>query len=73
VSLDLRRLFWHHWSLLGSTMGNAAEYAEVVRRLGQGQLRPIVDRVFPMAEARQAFERLAKGEQFGKVVVEVSP
>jgi NADPH:quinone reductase-like Zn-dependent oxidoreductase len=72
VSLDLRRLFWHHWSILGSTMGNAAEYAEIVRRLGQGQLRPIVDRVYPMGQARQAFERLAKAEQLGKVVVEVS-
>jgi NADPH:quinone reductase-like Zn-dependent oxidoreductase len=69
VSLDLRRLFWHHWSLLGSTMGNAAEYAEIVRRLGTGELRPIVDRVYPIADARQAYERLARGEQFGKVVV----
>ncbi len=72
VGIDLRRVFWHHWSILGSTMGNAAEYAEIVRRLGKGELRPIVDRVFPLAEARQAFERLAKGEQLGKVVVEVS-
>ena len=72
VNLDLRRLFWHHWSLLGSTMGNAAAYAEVVRRLGQGELRPIVDRVYPAAEIRRAYERLAKGEQLGKVVVEVS-
>ena len=72
VTLDLRRLFWHHWSLLGSTMGNAAEYAEIVRRLGEGQLRPIVDRVYPLTEARQGYERLAKGEQLGKVVVEVS-
>jgi len=72
VTLDLRRLFWHHWSLLGSTMGNAAEYAEIVRLLGQGQLRPIVDRVYPLTEAHQAYERLAKGEQLGKVVVEVS-
>jgi len=71
VNLDLRRVFWHHWSLLGSTMGNAAEYAEIVRRLGRGELRPIVDRVYPMAQARQAFERLAKGEQFGKVVLEL--
>jgi len=72
VGLDLRRLFWHHWSLLGSTMGNAAEYAEVVRRLGQGELRPVVDRVFPIARAREAYERLQKGEQLGKVVVDVS-
>jgi NADPH:quinone reductase-like Zn-dependent oxidoreductase len=72
VGLDLRRLFWHHWSLLGSTMGNAAEYAEVVRRLGQGELRPVVDRVFAIARAREAYERLQKGEQLGKVVVDVS-
>ncbi|MGH7522138.1 MAG: zinc-binding dehydrogenase [Gemmatimonadales bacterium] len=72
VTLDIRRLFWHHWSILGSTMGNAAEYAEIVRRLGQGELRPIVDRVFPLARAREAYERLAKGEQLGKVAVEVS-
>ena len=71
VSLDLRRLFWHHWSILGSTMGNAAEYAEVVKRLGQGELRPVVDRVFPLARAREAYERLQKGEQLGKVVVEI--
>ncbi len=72
ASLDLRRLFWHHWSILGSTMGNAAEYAEIVRRLSQGELRPVVDRVFPVARAREAYERLARGEQLGKVVVAVS-
>src|SRR5438552_303016 len=72
VGFDLRRLFWHHWSILGSTMGNAAEYAEIVRRLGQGELRPVVDRVLPMDRARDAYERLAKGEQLGKVVIEVS-
>jgi NADPH:quinone reductase-like Zn-dependent oxidoreductase len=71
VNLDLRRMFWHHWTLMGSTMGNAAEYAEVVRRLGTGELRPVVDRVYPLAEARKAFERLTKAEQLGKVVVEI--
>ena len=71
VGLDLRRLFWHHWSILGSTMGNAAEYAEIVRRLGKGELRPVVDRVYPLEQARDAFERLARGAQLGKVVVEL--
>jgi len=73
VSLDLRRLFWHQWSLMGSTMGNDAEYREIVRRLGAGELRPIVDRVFPFTEARAAFERLERGEQMGKIVVEINP
>lgn len=72
VSLDLRRMFWHHWTLMGSTMGNAGEYAEIVRRLGQGELRPVVDRVFPLERARDAYDRLAQGAQLGKVVVQVS-
>jgi NADPH:quinone reductase-like Zn-dependent oxidoreductase len=72
VGIDLRRVFWHHWSILGSTMGNAAEYAEIVRRLGAGELRPVVDRVYPMARVTEAYQRLAKGEQLGKVVVEVA-
>ncbi len=71
VGIDLRRLFWHHWSILGSTMGNAAEYAEIVRQLGQGQLRPIVDRVYPLAQAREAYERLERAEQLGKIAVEI--
>jgi NADPH:quinone reductase-like Zn-dependent oxidoreductase len=72
VAFDLRRLFWYQWSLMGSTMGSDAEYREIVRLLGAGELRPIVDRVFPFAEARAAFERLERGEQMGKVVVSVA-
>lgn len=71
VVTDVRRLFWNQYTILGSTLGNATEYAAVVRVLSSGALRPLVDRVFPLAEVRAAFERLARGEQLGKVVVEV--
>jgi len=71
VAMDARRLFWYQWTIMGSTMGNLAEYAEVVRRLGQGELRPVVDRVFPLADVRAALERLERGEQLGKIVVEI--
>jgi NADPH:quinone reductase-like Zn-dependent oxidoreductase len=73
VSLDIRRLFWHQWSLLGSTMGSTGEYREIVRLAGQGRLWPVVDRVVPMAGAVDALRRLAAGEQFGKLVIEVRP
>ncbi len=73
VGIDVRRLFWYQWSILGSTMGNDAEYRETVRLLGAGELRPIVDRVFPFAEARAAFERLERGEQLGKIAIEINP
>jgi len=71
VAMDARRLFWYQWTIMGSTMGNLAEYAEVVRRLGQGELRPVVDRVFPLADVRAALERLERGEQLGKIAVEI--
>jgi NADPH:quinone reductase-like Zn-dependent oxidoreductase len=71
LTVDARRLFWYQWTILGSTMGNAEEYREVVRLLGQGHLRPHVDSVHPLADARRAFARLADGEHMGKVVVEI--
>jgi NADPH:quinone reductase-like Zn-dependent oxidoreductase len=72
VVTDVRRLFWYQFTIMGSTMGNAAEYHEVARQLGAGHLRPIVDRVYPLAEARAAFERLARGEQLGKILIQVA-
>ncbi|HEX9611031.1 MAG TPA: zinc-binding dehydrogenase [Gemmatimonadales bacterium] len=69
VVTDVRRLFWNQYTIMGSTMGNEAEYREVVRVLGTGELRPVVDRVYPLAETRAALERLERGAQLGKVVV----
>ena len=71
LTVDVRRLFWYQWDILGSTMGSAEEYRTVVQLLGQGHLRPLVDSVVPLADARRAFERLSAGDQMGKVVVEI--
>ena len=73
VQLDLRKLFWHQWSLLGSTLGSRREYAEIVALAGQGRLWPIIDRVVPLDQSLAAFERLQRGEQTGKLVIEVAP
>ena len=72
VETDVRRLFWNQWSILGSTMGNDAEFDAIVAELRAGRLLPPVDSVFPLAEGRAAFERLAAAEQFGKIVLQVS-
>lgn len=72
VQTDVRRLFWNQWTIMGSTMGNDAELDAVVELLRQGRLTSVVDSVFPLAEGRRAYERLASGEQFGKVVVRVA-
>lgn len=72
VETDVRRLFWNQWSILGSTMGNDAEFDAVVNELRAGRLLPPIDSVYSLADGRSAFERLAGAEQFGKIVVRVS-
>jgi len=69
VETDVRRLFWNQWSIMGSTMGNDAEFDNVVREFRQGRLLPVVDSVFKLEDGRRAFERMESGEQFGKIVV----
>jgi NADPH:quinone reductase-like Zn-dependent oxidoreductase len=71
VETDLRRLFWNQWSILGSTMGNDAEFDAIVAEFRAGRLRPPVDSVHSLADGRAAFERLQSGEQFGKVVIRI--
>lgn len=71
VTTDVRKLFWHHWTILGSTMGSAADFAAITRLFGAGQLAPVVDSVLPLASAREGFERMQRGEQFGKIVLTV--
>ena len=73
VETDVRRLFWNQWSILGSTMGNDAEFDAIVEQLRSGKLYPPVDRVYPLTESRAAYERLEAGQQFGKIVIEVGP
>lgn len=72
VALDIRRLFWFQWSLLGSTMGTRQEFAEIMALASAGKLWPVIDSVVPLAQARSAYERMARGEQLGKLVIEVS-
>jgi len=72
VETDVRRMFWNQWSLLGSTMGNDAEFDAVAAALAAGELFPPVDAVLPLERGREAFERLAAGGQFGKIVLDVS-
>lgn len=72
VSLDIRRLFWFQWSLLGSTMGSRAEFAEIMALARAGKLWPVVDSVVPLSQGTEAYRRMERGEQLGKLVIEVS-
>ncbi|HEY4864246.1 MAG TPA: zinc-binding dehydrogenase [Candidatus Dormibacteraeota bacterium] len=68
AEVNMPRLFFGQADLLGSTMGNAGEFEQVLEAIGRG-LRPIVDSTFALDEATSALERLERAEQFGKVVL----
>ncbi|MEO7157584.1 MAG: zinc-binding dehydrogenase [Vicinamibacterales bacterium] len=67
--IDLRVLFVRQISLLGSYMGRKAELLRAAQFFFAGELRPVVDRTYPLAEAADAHRRLEAREQFGKLVL----
>ncbi len=69
--IDNRFIFGKHLSILGSSMSTRAGFAQVMSLVFAGRLKPVVDRVFPLAEARLAQERLERGEHMGKIVLEI--
>jgi NADPH:quinone reductase-like Zn-dependent oxidoreductase len=71
AKIDLRFLFSRQLSLLGSYMGTKSELHSVMRLVSTGRLKPIVDRIFPLAEAAAAHTYLESSAQFGKVVLSV--
>lgn len=72
LQMDVRKLFWNQWTIMGSTMGSEAEYAAIAGEFRAGRLRLPVDSVHALADGRAAYERLASGQQFGKVVLQVA-
>ncbi len=71
VQTDVRRLFWNQWTIMGSTMGNDAEFDAIAAELRAGRLLPPVDSVHELRDGSRAFERLASGAQFGKIVIRI--
>lgn len=71
VMIDNRYIFAHHLSILGSTMGTLANFRTVMGLVFSGKLKPALDRTYPLAEVRQAHQRLESGEQLGKITLAI--
>lgn len=69
AQFDLRVLFAKQLSFMGSYMGTMGDLHEVLKHVFSGRLKPVVDKTYPLREARAAHERLEAGQQFGKVVL----
>jgi NADPH:quinone reductase-like Zn-dependent oxidoreductase len=69
--IDNRFIFGKHLSIIGSTMGSRTDFSTVMGLVYDGKLDPVLDRSFPLSEARSAHQRLEKGEQKGKITLVV--
>jgi NADPH:quinone reductase-like Zn-dependent oxidoreductase len=70
--IDNRFIFAKHLSIIGSTMSPLKDFSTVMDLVVAGKLKPVLDKSFPLKDAAAAQERLWKGENFGKVTLEVS-
>ncbi|MBP6208093.1 MAG: zinc-binding dehydrogenase [Anaerolineales bacterium] len=69
--IDNRYIFAKHLSVIGSTMSTLLDFAEVMDLIVSGKLSPILDKTFPLHEAAAAQERLWRGENFGKITLDI--
>ena len=68
---NLHRIWWKQLTIYGSTMGTREDFEGVYELVAAGKVKPVVDRVFPLAKAAAAHERMERGEQLGKIVLRI--
>jgi NADPH:quinone reductase-like Zn-dependent oxidoreductase len=68
---NLHRIWWKQLTVFGSTMGSKEDFEAVYELVVSGRVTPVVDAVFPLAEAAAAHERLEAGDQLGKIVLRI--
>lgn len=69
---DLQALYWNQLTIMGSTMGSNEDFHQMVKAVTAAKLRPVIDSVMPLENAKDAMVRMETAEQFGKIVLEVS-
>ena len=69
--IDNRFIFAKHLSIIGSTMSTLADFSEVMDLVVAGKLKPVLDTTFPLKDAAAAQERLWRGENFGKITLDI--
>jgi len=72
LHLNLRDFFFGQYNFLGTTMGNRHEFREMLRFIEKHNIRPVVDKVYPLEKTKKAMDYLDKAAQFGKVGLLIS-
>lgn len=67
VQFDLRNFFYGQYNLLGTTMGSSEEFQEAIEFISKYRIKPVIDQIYTLEQYEEAFDKLQKAEQFGKV------
>ncbi len=65
-------IFWKQLSILGSTMGSPQDFTKMLEFVNKHKIVPVVDSIFSLEDGAEAFERMNKGGQFGKIVLRIA-
>jgi zinc-binding alcohol dehydrogenase/oxidoreductase len=71
TNISPQLLFWRQISILGSTMGTGENFEQMLNFVSRHEIHPIVDSVYPLERSDEAFRKMEKGSQFGKIVLRV--
>jgi NADPH:quinone reductase-like Zn-dependent oxidoreductase len=69
AEIDIRYIFGKQISLIGSTMGSHQDFRDILELVNSGRLKPVIDRVMPLSEGKEAYGLMERGEIFGKLVL----
>ena len=72
TDITTRLLYWKQLSILGSTMGTRDEFLSMLEFVDGHKLEPVIDKVFPLENVREAFDHMEQANQFGKIVLQIS-
>lgn len=70
-NFEMRRIFWKQLKLLGTTMGSDKNFSDMLKFIEQNKIKPVIDKEFDLESGADAFIRMNKGEQMGKIPVKV--
>ena len=70
-SAELKRLFVRQLQVFGSSLGTFGEFQDLLRFCGSAGLAPVIDTAYPLEQVHEAFDRLERGDQFGKICLDV--
>ena len=69
--LNTRMLFSKQLSIFGTTMGTRDEFLSMIDFIESRNLKPVLDKTYPLSQIQEAFQRMDEGQHFGKIILDL--